>query len=42
MCGKSILSGEEIQSETKIEKKETPYDLMMKVIDSERYSAVTI
>lgn len=40
---KSILSGEMVQNETKEEpKKETPYELMMKVIDSERYAQVTI
>jgi hypothetical protein len=44
-CLKAVLSGEEVVNEdgTKVEqKKETPYDLMMKVIDSERYAAVTI
>lgn len=40
---KAILQGEEIQDEVEVEpKKETPYELMMKVINGERYTAVTI
>ena len=39
----SILKGEEVKDETKAEPvKETPYELMMKVIDGERYQSVTI
>jgi hypothetical protein len=39
----AILAGEEIQNEeAQDQKKETPYELMMKVIDGERYQAVTI
>lgn len=42
-CLKSILSGEEIESESDVEKKkETPYELMMKVINGERYASITI
>jgi hypothetical protein len=40
---KSILNGDEIQVESEQEKvEETPYDVMMKTIDSERYASVTI
>lgn len=42
-CLKSILMGETVEDETATEKKkETPYELMMKVIDSERYEPVSI
>ena len=41
-CLQSILQGEDIDTETKEEVKETPYDLMMKVVDGERYASVTI
>jgi hypothetical protein len=40
-CLKSILLGEEVQNEDE-PKKDTPYELMMKTIDSERYAPVTI
>jgi hypothetical protein len=38
---KSILMGEEVQNEEE-PKKDTPYETMMKIIDSERYALVTI
>ena len=38
---KSILTGDEIRAEEE-PKKETPYEMMMKTIDSERYAPVTI
>lgn len=40
---KSILAGEEIQNEKpEDKKKETPYELMMRIISSERYNDVSI
>lgn len=42
-CLKSILIGESIKEETKEEpKKETPYELMMKVVNGDRYSSIII
>lgn len=42
-CLTSILSGNKVENESKEEpKQETPYELMMKVIEGERYESVTI
>lgn len=39
----AIIKGEEVQSEEKVvPEKETPYELMMKVINGDRYSPITI
>lgn len=40
---KAVLNGEEIRPDEKVEpKKETPYEVMMRVIGGDRYSTVTI